>query len=600
MSPSVQRWLAAAALVALAFVTYRGALDVPFLWDDKIAIVENPRLARLWPFGAAGYAVETPEAGRPLVRFTLALNRALGELDLGDGAFARLARVVGLGGGALAVRGYHVFNLGLHAAAGLLFLGLVRRTLARLPRWSAEAGWLAFLAAALWLVHPLQSEAVTYVIQRTELVMACCYLATLYASLRALDGPHARAWGAAAVLASVLGMASKEVMASAPLVVALYDRAFLFASWREAWARRRPLYSALASTWLVLAWLVAAAPRGQSVGFGLGVGAWEYARLQLGVLGHYFRLVFWPRDLCFDYGTVFSLQPVPLFPGGLLLGGALLATAWALFRRPRLGFLSAWVFLLLAPSSSVVPIVSEVGAERRMYLPLAAFTVAAVLLVHTLVLAAARRAGGAGALRPFALRRDLGLVTLPLVALLALATARRLQDYRSGLTIWADAARLRPGNPRARGELGRELLLAGRAEEALAEFTAAMELPGCEQAAFNNAGHALAALGRHAEASEHFRALTAADPANCGAHEGLGVTSMSLAQWPAAVEALQRCRPLGCDSANIENNLGKSLFMLGRTAEAIAAFEQALALEPGHAGAAANLAKVRALSQPPR
>src|SRR5688572_15912022 len=159
--PQAAWLLMAATLAALAFAVYQGSLDVPFLWDDEIAIVENPRLRTLWPFGDAGYAVQSPESGRPVVRFTLALNHALG---------------------GLAVRGYHLFNLAVHVGAALLLFAIVRRTLARFPRWREAAPWLAFLTAAVWLVHPLQSEAVTYVIQRTELVMGFFSLATLLAA----------------------------------------------------------------------------------------------------------------------------------------------------------------------------------------------------------------------------------------------------------------------------------------------------------------------------------------------------------------------------------------------------------------------------------
>ena len=236
-----------------------------------------------------------------------------------------------------------------------------------------------------------------------------------------------------------------------------------------------------------------------------------------------------------------------------------------------------------------------------MYLPLAALVVAAVLGLHALAAAATRRCGGPDATGEGRALAALGLLALPLLAVLAVATARRLEDYQSALTIWRDAARLRPDNPRARSQLGRELLFAGQPGEALAELTAAMELPGCEIEAFNNAGHALAALGRHEDAAQHFRELLRADAAICRAQEGLGIAAIELERWAEAEAALRQCLALGCGSANVLNNLGKALFFLGRGAEAVQVFEQALALEPGHAGATANLAKVRELlEQAPR
>ena len=183
-------------------------------------------------------------SGRPVLNLSLALNYAVSGCD---------------------VRGYHVTNLAIHLAAALLLFGIVRRTL---PRFRGCGGGqqlarlqlatpLALAIALLWAVHPLQTESVTYIVQRAESLMGLFYLLTLYCFLRGAGSARAIFWYAGSVLACLLGMATKEVMVSAPLVVLLYDRTFLAGSFREAWRRRWAYYLALAATWLLLAWLVA-------------------------------------------------------------------------------------------------------------------------------------------------------------------------------------------------------------------------------------------------------------------------------------------------------------------------------------------------------
>jgi hypothetical protein len=180
---------------------------------------------------------------------------------------------------------YHAFNLLIHALAGLTLFGVVRRTLQRpmpcrslLAGDSSRASSLlqsnalpgAFTAALLWTLHPLQTEAVTYVIQKTESLMGLFFLLTFYCFIRAVESPRLRHWQMPAVRACLLGVGAKEVIATAPVLVFLYDRTFVAGSFREAWRRRRWLHLALATTWGPLLW------RRPVWGF---LGAWFFAIL---------------------------------------------------------------------------------------------------------------------------------------------------------------------------------------------------------------------------------------------------------------------------------------------------------------------------------
>ena len=163
----------------------------------------------------------------------------------------------------------------------------------------------------------------------------------------------------------------------APLVVVLYDRTFAFPTIRDAFSARRALYIGLASTWAGLIALIWLWPR-STIELTAG-DAWTYALNQAQVIPHYLRLALWPDRLVLDYGLLARVSTADVIGGGLLLTALLGVTLAALMHRPKLAFLGAVFFLTLAPTSSILPIVSEVGAERRMYLPLAAIAVLVVL-----------------------------------------------------------------------------------------------------------------------------------------------------------------------------------------------------------------------------
>ena len=253
---------------------------------------------------------------RPLVRLSLALNFAWGGLE---------------------VRSYHLVNIALHCGCGLLLYGLLRL--------STERATAAFFVPLLWLVHPLNSECVNYIVVRTESLMVLFYLATLCCA--------ARGWAVAAVCCSLLGMACKESMVSISLVVLLYDRTFVALSLGAALRRRPILYIGLGATWIPLAVLIFQGGRGDSAGFAREVGVWQYA-------------------LNIDYGYQLEMRWVAVWPEALFVLVLLCMAMWSWLHCRQVGFAALLFFIALAPTSSIVPILTEVGAGRRMYLPLAA------------------------------------------------------------------------------------------------------------------------------------------------------------------------------------------------------------------------------------
>ena len=233
----IQSWYPVLILLA-GLIAYANSFRGEFILDDFIAIQENPSIRHLLPLTgvlfpthdlvAEGSTIE----GRPLLNLSFALNFFFGGLE---------------------VWGYHAVNLAIHLTAGLLLLGIARRTfsLPRFQGWMGRSGdRLAFLVALIWVVHPLQTESVSYIAQRAESLVGMFYLLTLYLAIRAHGESHATWWRIGSVAACVLGTGAKEVMVTAPLMVIIYDGIFVAKSWGERWKKGKSFYLAL----MLLGW----------------------------------------------------------------------------------------------------------------------------------------------------------------------------------------------------------------------------------------------------------------------------------------------------------------------------------------------------------
>jgi tetratricopeptide (TPR) repeat protein len=527
--------------------------------------------------------------------------------------------------------GYHLVNVFVHICSAVLLWAVVRRTL-RLEyfdgRFTSSAGWLALLAAMLWAVHPLLTEAVIYAVQRTELMMAMFYIATLYCSMRywaALNRPlpsgegrgegqprqRAVFWLILAVIACLAGMASKEVMVSAPLMVLLFDRTFVAGSLPRALRRSWPLYVSLAATWLLLLFLNLGAPRGASAGFDLGVSPYMYWLTQTKVLLVYLKLVVWPWPLLIHYEfplfATFSVAWMYVVPVLLLV----LLTLLLLWRNRPIGYLGTFIFAILAPTS-VVPIVTEMAAERRMYLPLAALV---VLFIVGGYLAAQRvlrnRAGGRLAL--FGFEPSLVAVAIPALALVlasGVVSAHRLDTYYSPLAVWEqvlrvqpynsvayqnkgfllqeagnlpgaidqyrEAVRLAPDAVEARYNLSTLLLKAGAPAEAVEQLKSAVELVPNDAPMRNNLATALSVCHRYDEAITAFRATLELDPNNWTIHRNLGITQQKAGKYQDAIASLENALRLNPSAIDIYLNMANTYSLAGQPEKANAMLHQGL------------------------
>jgi len=541
-------------VVAAGLLAYHNSFTGEFISDDVGSIPENPTIRHLWPIWQClspphwgGLTVE----GRPFINLSLAVNYALGGLH---------------------VWGYHALNLTVHILAGLALFGIMRRTLlqpALRERFGGAANALALATAVLWTVHPLQTEAVTYIIQRAESIMGLFYLLTLYCFIRGGGSRTPRVWYSLSVAACALGMASKEVMVSAPVMVLLYDRAFLSRSFVEAWRRRWPLYIALASTWILLAYVeLSAGDFGTTFTNARQIHRtwWEYLATEPGVILYYLRLSVWPSPLCWDRAWPIARTWTSIVPPSVAVVALLAASVWAWRKNPVWGFVGAWFFLILAPSSSFIPLHESIY-EHRMYLSLAAVVSLVVMGSYSLL----------G-------RESLALFVVAAIGL-GFLTWRRNQDYRSELMLRLDAAAKFPDDPLAHNNLGVALAKAGRIQEAIGQYEESLQIDPDFALAQNNLAAALGKLGRTQEAIEHCIQALRIRPDYAEAHDNWGNALAQGGKYREAIEQYEQALRIRPDYAEAHYNLGAVLVRLGRISEAIEHWEQALRIRPQYANA---------------
>lgn len=539
--------MGAAALLAVAVAAvYARGIDSPFIFDDLPSIQENESIRQLWPLwgsveepGPLRPAKDLPTAGRPIVNFSFAVNYFFSGLE---------------------PRGYHVVNIALHVLNVWLLALLVARTL-RLPyfngRFDTAAGPLAFAGALLWAVHPLVTETVIYTTQRTELMVTLFYLATIYCSLRFWQSGHA-GWAFAAVLACWSGMATKEVMASAPIVVLLFDRTFIAGSLRAAWDKSRPLYLGLFASWIALLLLNAGGPRSASAGFHLDIAPTTWWFTQCKVLLMYFQMAFWPWPLAIHYEPPYMTTLAEAWPYVVPVAAIVVATLLLMWRNTATGWVGAFIFAILTPTL-VVPIATEIAAERRMYMPLAALIVVAVAGFYWLL---SRYSVGRAALAIV-----VGLAVV-LAGVGGVVSSERMADYVDDLTIWQNVTANQPENPTAHCNVGTFLMERDRLDEAITYFERAIAIRPEDPTAHHNLGTVLVRLGRPDEATPHFKQAVAAQPDYAMGHNKLGFTEIKAGHPEKAQKHFEQALSWQPDDADANRGMANVLLAQGKPAEA--------------------------------
>ena len=597
-------------LFILAFAAYRNSFNVPFLFDDIPYIVENPSIRKLWPVWETFLDRDGEHIlGRPLTNLTYAVNYHFGKTD---------------------VRGYHLVNFSVHVLAAATLFGILRRHLMAGPDLAFAPHStlvLPFACAALWMLHPMQTEAVTYVYQRCESLMGLLFLTTVYCAVRSRQSGKPMAWEAAAVAAFGAGVGVKEVIAVAPLLIfaghAVHSKMGTMAALRTS----RRMYAGFAAGLMLLAVIVFHGDVGDIVSRQALFTPWQYAASQPQVVLHYIRTALWPSTLCLDYGWQPSTLTAAL-PFAAVIALVVAAGGYGLFKRRTWGLLVLGFFAVLSPSSSFVPL-RNIAFEHRMYIPMAALIILLVFGGYTL---------GRGIIAHFSGRKrservfeyGFGALLIALSLVLGMLTFQRNNDYRSPEAIWKDTLKKRPLNHKAHIGYGNVLLRQNRLDEAMAHFKTAVDLQPAYPAghinigtvwyrrgetgkaishfenalalapqnvtALMNLGAARAQSGRLEEARVLLERVLSLEPRNPGAHFRLAMVYKDAGQPGKTVAHLKDALYVDEENVAVYLELGKNLFTMKKHPEAAAYLERAAGLDPANVPVRLYLADALAAS----
>ena len=539
VSERILTWVYALALVLVALWVYGEHLSGVFVMDDVQSVVDNDTL-KDWQ-RALTPPRETPVAGRPLANLTLAFD------------YARHGP---------SPEAFHATNLGLH----ILCVLLAYLTLWQLLAAPGAPGWLrenarehAFVACALFAVHPMTLELVLYVSQRTETLVGALYLlATLLLIAACVRAQRSLGWELLFLVLGVLGVCAKEVFVTAPLVLLLLDRAFYAGTLRAALQKRGMYYGALSLCFIPAAFLQLSGPRSDSV----HLGSFDYVLAQARIVPGYVGHALWPGPPTLDYGQLWPQSFAQSWPWLVFSCVMLSACALSAWRWPRAGFVCCWVLLILAPSSSVLSIHTEVGAERRFYLPLIGVLASVCVAVSALL----QRASST-ALRKI-LQRVAFAVGLAACALLGLQTRGYAEDFRSLRAFWSAAVRGRPENARAHYNLAETLRREGDVPGAIASFRAALQIQDGYADAHSNLAGLLMATGALAEGLEHAERGVDLSVSSPTTHYNLALACALNGQLERAVTELEVTLRLQPDHWEARRKLAQAYLTLGRPSAA--------------------------------
>ena len=607
-------------VLLLGILVYSNTFAIPFAFDDIPNITDNfvvKDISRI-------IGPQILRENRPVTQLTFALNY----------------RVHGF-----AVAGYHAVNLAIHLLNAVLVYWLTLLTF-RTSRAATHpapedgrppfpAGWVPLFTALLFVSHPIQTQAVSYIVQRSASLATFFCLLSLIAYIRARGDdtpPRARyAFFAAAVVSAALAMKSKETAFPLPVVVLLYE--FLF----FAGDVRKRVFSVLA---LLLTMLIVplsySVLRGVSVldsvrgiAEAAGISPGDYLTTQFRVVMTYLRLLLFPvnQNLDYDYPLFRTFWDPQVVLSSLCLGGILSGAIYLLYRSSRtagsdrwgyrvIAFGVFWFFVTLSVESSVIPI-ADVINEHRLYLPSIGFFLAAgagAALIRTRL--ADRSTVVAGAFIPLLVIAVTGL---------SLAAYARNGVWRDAQTLWEDVVKKSPAKVRPRYNLGEVYLNQGRFADAIREFQTALRLAPDQAQSHYNLGMAYQKQGRLEDAVGQYQRALALDPKLVKAHHNLGaiyqqrgylddaireyktaiglnpalpashyslaVVYLTQGRLAEAIEEYRTVIRLKPDHADAHNDLGVAYEDQGRLAEAIEQFRTAIGIQPDHQNANANLTR---------
>lgn len=484
------------ALIVLPIIAYSNTFTVPFLFDDIINILENPSIRQLWTWKFLEIPEYTGIANRPVINFSLAINYAISGYN---------------------VWSYHVVNLIIHILAILTFFGIIKRTILSISKinLNTEQSLLfSFACALLWGLHPLQTQSVTYIIQRCESLMSLFFLLTFYCALRGWQAESSSRWHLLAVMFFLLAVFSKEAAIVCPILLISYEWVFRSKNPLRSIKESPFLYTGVFLGCIVILITVVNGSTIISRTDQAPHTILDYWITQCEVIFHYLRLAVWPSGLTIDYGwPVAKAGKVWPFIVGILF--LLCLSIWSLWRRNVAGFLGTWFFLILAPTS-LVPL-NDVAFEHRMYLPLAAIIIFMLGIANNIDIWSLKISNRLKHAPSFFI-----ILIVCAGLIFGFLTYQRNYDYRSEITIWSDTITKRPNNFRGYHGLGLAFSKRGQLDVALKYLLHARMINPNNCYVNNDTGFILFLMNKPNESIPFFREALRIKPENSKAHNNMG------------------------------------------------------------------------------
>ena len=597
---NLKSWLGK-PLVGLGFIAlfctiiYCNIYDSPFVFDDKRQIVENSKIRCL----ANYFSIEQLLKPRAIVDLTFALNYKFGKLN---------------------VFGYHLVNVLIHIINGFIiyFLALIIfKQLAHFPKVSNSTIFqssiinhqsiplMSLFAALIFIAHPIQTQAVTYTVQRYASMAAMFYMASVLFYLKARmtggrgQGSGIRDQGSEvkkssvfsllpsafyifSILCGILAFLSKQNTASLPAAILLVEYLFVDRTW-QGWKRKIPWFAVAFTFWFLFVLYVSGFFGGWHEGAGMledvsgfmreteKVSRWNYLCTEFNILVIYIRLLFLPvgqsLDYMYPFKTSFFDGHTPL--AFLFLAGIVAFGIWNIKKRPVIAFVIFWFFISLSVESSIIPI-RDAMYEHRLYMPLFGFSIlVAYLLVYFL------------SNRPVWIMFIFALI----VICLGSGSYFRNQVWQSELSLWSDVVSKNIDNYRGWYNRGHVFLRMGKHREAIQQFKKAVSIKPDYAYAWGNLGGAYLESGENMteQAIETLRRAVSLDPNYSKAWNNLGIAFGKTGRMKEAVQNFQKAADINPEDVQIWNNWGHVLELMNKPGEAIKKFERSISIDPDDA-----------------
>jgi tetratricopeptide (TPR) repeat protein len=541
-------------IVISAFV-YTNSLNNSFNFDDATTIIENMGIRHLGDLKS----IYQSNRARPLLMFSFALNYYFGK----EKPF-----------------GYHVANLILHALNGIFIYIIIFMTLflgSGGERSSpGQIRLIALVSSLLFLSHPVHTESVTFISSRSSMLCTCFYLLAILLYIEARGRGQFIYYLAFSIFSFLLALATKELAATLPIILLLYEYIFISKGDRKEFYRacRQYLWPFFLVIGLFLIYRFSFLPPAKTSGSLLS--PYVYLLNEFHVIVNYLRLLVFPVNLNVDpdFPIAKTLFEPPIAISMVALAALAMVAVIRFNRSPTISFCLLWYFITLVPTSSINPLL-DVMAEHRVYLPSVGLCIFSGIIVN-------RISGLKFIGFPYSRMKKI-ILSLFLVVLVfnSLGTIKRNFIWSDDLSLWEDTAKKSPRKWRVLGNLGLAYEERGMLDRAVLILEDAVRVNPTYTKAFNTLGVAYMKKGMIDLAIAKFKRSLQLNPNYTEAHYNLGLAYEQKGLPEEARKEFDeaiRSRP---GDAVTHNKWGLIYLGQGEYDEAIAEFKQALQTDPG-------------------